>query len=91
MAKLPLRIHPRVSARNLSGSLSLIASMVLLPVSFLVASRNSMNAVRARRAAGRLPEVEEERFDGKGIRALYDNPDYPPAPPPPRHPAAERS
>jgi hypothetical protein len=22
-------------------------------------------------------EVEEKRFDGKGIRALYDSPDYP--------------
>ena len=51
---------------------------------------------------GAFLEVEEERFDGKGIRALYDSPDYPlpPAsprrrprqsPPPPRHPAAERS
>jgi hypothetical protein len=22
-------------------------------------------------------EIEEERFDGRGIRALYDSPDYP--------------
>jgi len=26
---------------------------------------------------GAFLEVEEERFDGKGIRALYDSPDYP--------------
>ena len=51
---------------------------------------------------GAFLEVEEERFDGKGIRALYDSPDYPlprrkpkaaatQSPPPPRHPAAERT
>ena len=26
---------------------------------------------------GAFLEIEEERFDGKGIRALYDSPDYP--------------
>jgi hypothetical protein len=26
---------------------------------------------------GAFLKVEEERFDGKGIRALYDGPDYP--------------
>ncbi len=45
---------------------------------------------------GAFLEVEEERFDGKGIRALYDSPVYPlprrkPKPAAMAKPAAERS